>query len=394
MATDGMKGPQPAQVTAPMPSDMSDWRGWLRWATTSDWAEPESWRQFTLPWTVPAQTGAADSRIEVSWTCFVEGEPGDAFVTHWASVGPSLERWWRADGRGDDQQSASDGRAQLDRHMPELVPIWERLVHLAGGEPLAANILALWNPPAFLTGCSQAVVMNGGPALVRNYDWDYRLFDATVANTGYLGRRVVGTEDCGWGLLDGINDAGLAGSLTFGGRPDVGEGFGIPLVLRYVLQTCDDVDDAVAALLRVPVHMSYNVTVADVTGRVATVFVGPGRPPRVTDDIATTNHQGAVEWVPYCEAIHSEERLAMLYECLARGDDVAKVTTALLHEPLYATRFQHGFGTLYTVVARPNERSMTYHWPGSDPWIHTLDAPRKNDLMTVALGSSPQRGGV
>ena len=68
-----------------------------------------------------------------------------------------------------------------------------------------------------------------------------------MANTGYLGRRVVGTEDCGWGLLDGVNDAGLAVSLTFGGRPQVGDGFGIPLILRYVLQTCTDVDQAVGA---------------------------------------------------------------------------------------------------------------------------------------------------
>ena len=48
-------------------------------------------------------------------------------------------------------------------------------------------------------------------------------------------------SDCLWGLLDGMNDRGLAVSLTFGGRPDVGDGFAIPLVVRYVLETCDDV---------------------------------------------------------------------------------------------------------------------------------------------------------
>ena len=76
-----------------------------------------------------------------------------------------------------------------------------------------------WNPPPFLTGCSQAVVPDGGPALIRNYDWDYRLFNGVVARTAYAGRRVLGTLDCLWGLLDGVNDAGLAVSLTFGGRP-------------------------------------------------------------------------------------------------------------------------------------------------------------------------------
>ena len=51
---------------------------------------------------------------------------------------------------------------------------------------------------------------------------------------------MLGMSDCLWGLLDGVNDAGLAVSLTFGGRRDVGDGFAIPLVVRYLLETCDD----------------------------------------------------------------------------------------------------------------------------------------------------------
>ena len=62
--------------------------------------------------------------------------------------------------------------------MPELVPTWQRLTAMLGDDPDAGAALALWNPPPFLTGCSQAAVLPGGPALIRNYDWDYRLFDA------------------------------------------------------------------------------------------------------------------------------------------------------------------------------------------------------------------------
>ena len=47
--------------------------------------------------------------------------------------------------------------------------------------------------------------------------------------------------DGGWGLLDGMNDAGLAGSLTFGGRFAQAPGVGIVIVLRYLLETCDTV---------------------------------------------------------------------------------------------------------------------------------------------------------
>ena len=59
-------------------------------------------------------------------------------------------------------------------------------------------------------------------------------------------------SDCLWGLLDGMNDAGLAVSLTFGGRRALGDGFGIPLVVRYLLETCDDVAEARETLARLP----------------------------------------------------------------------------------------------------------------------------------------------
>ena len=59
-------------------------------------------------------------------------------------------------------------------------------------------------------------------------------------------------SDCLWGLLDGMNDAGLAVSLTFGGRRVLGDGFGIPIVVRYLLETCDDVAEAREALARLP----------------------------------------------------------------------------------------------------------------------------------------------
>jgi hypothetical protein len=59
----------------------------------------------------------------------------------------------------------------LAAHMPELVPTWQRLVDLADGDPLAAQMLTLYNAPPFLAGCSQAVYLGSEPALVRNYDY-------------------------------------------------------------------------------------------------------------------------------------------------------------------------------------------------------------------------------
>ncbi len=66
---------------------------------------------------------------------------------------------------------------------------------------------------------------------MRNYDYSPAAFDRVILHTNWQGRRVLGTSDGLWGLVDGMNDAGLAISLTFGGRQIVGDGFGLPLIL-------------------------------------------------------------------------------------------------------------------------------------------------------------------
>ena len=252
------------RVTAP-----SDWQGWQRWVENVDWSDWRSWlrRVAFTDWAAGPPTGTPWQRtpevsaVSLTVRAYEEDEPGDRVREQLAATWPAFHRWWREG--ANTRPATGQARARLKEHMPELVPTWERLTTMIPGSRDAGAALALWNPPPFLTGCSQAAVLDGGPALIRNYDWDYRLFDGVVAKTAYTGRRVLGMVDCLCGLLDGVNDAGLAVSLTFGGRPQVGEGFGIPLVIRYVLEVRGTVDEAVQVLRRVPVHMSYNVTVLD-----------------------------------------------------------------------------------------------------------------------------------
>jgi predicted choloylglycine hydrolase len=378
-------------VTAP-----SSWQDWQRWVQDTDWSDWRSWLQrvASMDWTsgawpaAPWEQASRPQEVSLTFLAFGEHEPGDQIGEHLAVTWPTFRRWWREG--ANTRPTAAVARARLEEHMPELVPTWQRLAAMLGDDPDAAAALALWNPPPFLTGCSQAAVLPGGPALIRNYDWDYRLFDAVVARTAYGGRPVLGMLDCLWGLLDGVNDAGLAVSLTFGGRPQVGEGFGIPLVIRYVLQVCGTVEDAVRVLRRIPVHMSYNITALDRDGRRATVYLAPDRPARVTSLDVATNHQGQVEWAPYAAAIQTVERQERLEELLAAGADVPDVVSACLRPPLYATRFGEGFGTLYTAEYRPAEGIARYHWP-ERTWSQSLEKPEPGTVK-IQLGPREQRG--
>jgi predicted choloylglycine hydrolase len=259
--------------------------------------------------------------------------------------------------------------------MPEILGLYDRLCELSGGMDKSARFLSFWRPPPYLAACSQAIWPGQEPILVRNYDYDPGAFDGTVLYTDWNGRRVVGTSDGMWGLVDGINDAGLAVSLTFGGRQVVGDGFGVPLILRYVLQTCATTEEAGKALARIPTHMSYNVTVVDEERRFLTAYMSPDRGTTITRAAVATNHQDRVEWSSHARLTATVERERFLLQRLTLHVEPAeKFIGAFLKPPLYSVAFGAGFGTLYTAVYRPLKRELVLAWPGAE-WRHCLFHP-------------------
>jgi predicted choloylglycine hydrolase len=335
-----------------------------------------------------AEEGCVDSGTPDGWpltfTALAEPLPGPGWQGAFSSAWPGYRRWYLRDG-----MSARTGldtcAGMLARHMPELVPTWERLVELAGGDPLAAQMLTLYNPPAYLTGCSQAVHL-AEPALVRNYDYAPELLERVVLGTAFTGRRVVGMSDCLWGLVDGMNDAGLAVSLAFGGQITLGPGFGIPLVLRYVLEVCGSAAEARDTLARLPVHMAYNVTVADRAGDYFTAYLGPDRVPHFTADPVATNTEPPAGPGPV-SAPHSQHRRDVLAGLVYdEAVDLEGLVAAFLEPPLYASHHEHGFGTLYTAVYRPADLTLEYRWPGSS-WRHSIGSFSSGRHQVVLSGS-------
>jgi predicted choloylglycine hydrolase len=357
-------------------ADPGGWRRWLppgvRELLSGEHEQPAAdrgWQEFVpSQWQVWLDASPAprpQSRV-LELLGVDEPSPGPRWQALFDETWPEYRRWWVQHG-ADARPSRAHAEAALRLHMPELMPVYERMVELAGDDDIAAAMLTLWNPPPFIVACSQAVVPDsrtGEPVLVRNYDYDPRLFEATVHRSRWSTRAVLGTGDCLWGLVDGVNDAGLAVSLTFGGRREVGEGFGVPLVIRYLLEVCDDVAAATEVLARLPHQLSYNVTLCDAGGSVATVMVAPDRPARVTGERQTTNHPEAVEWPEHAEWVGSVERLDLLREIQAQGARSDQLIDAMLAPPLLARRWDEGFATLYTAAYRPVSGGLTYHAPG------------------------------
>jgi predicted choloylglycine hydrolase len=344
---------------------------------------PESWTAWGS-WGSESGTATHSTDSAGSFTLFGirEPKPGPRWQALFAATWPAYRAWYLQDG-DDARPDLATARAQLTRHMPELVATWEAMVALAGDDDVAARLLTLWDTPGFAPGCSQAVQVGGDPIMVRNYDYSPDLFEWVVYSSEFTSRKVIGTSDCLWGLLDGMNDDGLVISLTHGGRQSFAPGFAIPLVVRYLLEVAGTVDEARAALDGLPVAASYNLTMMDATGAVVTAFVSPGNEPEYADSAVATNHRGRVPESPeHARALRSVERQDRLLELLDQPAEPAALAAAFLQPPLYNRKYALGFGTLFTAAYRPRGQEVTYSWPGVS-FTRTFDSP--DDSVTVSL---------
>ena len=212
-----------------------------------------------------------------------------------------------------------------------------------------------------------------GSALIRNYDYSPKLLEGTWLASRFCGRRVVAMVDCLWGVLDGINEDGLAVSLSFGGRTAVGEGFGIPLALRYVLEFASNVEEAAAILKRLPIHMSYSIALIDRAGHHAIAFVTPDRPVELIKRRVITNHQHKPEWKRHAQTTRSVEREQVLQRAVEEFGDAEAMLSVFLQPPVYQTSYGRGYGTLYTAMYRPQDASVELIWP-SARWLQSCSA--------------------
>lgn len=319
--------------------------------------------------------------MSLTFRAVSENEPGPKWSGLFAGYRSAYLNWWAREGLSG-RPTYLECRGALTEHMPEIVPLYDRLVELAGGGDMEARFLSFYCPPRYLAGCSQAIWPGNEPLLVRNYDYSAEAFDAVFLKTRWLDREVMGTTDGLFGIVDGMNDAGLAVSLTFGGRRAMGTGFGVPLILRYVLETCTTAEEAGRVLERVPCHMSYNVTVLDRSRAYLTAYLAPDRPALITHAAVATNHQEQVEWKSHARLTATVERERYLLQRLTLHPETQeKFTKAFLKPPLYSTAFDRGFGTLYTASYLPRQGEASLRWPGTN-WVKSF-ARFEDDAVTI-----------
>ncbi|MFZ1750041.1 MAG: C45 family peptidase [Saprospiraceae bacterium] len=281
------------------------------------------------------------------------------FDTYW----PGYRSWFLSKDT-DHTPDLKTSQDALKKYMPKMWPTYVHLCELTNADTVMARFLTGFQPPAYISACAQAVIKADEIQLVRNYDYHPDLLEGTLLLSKWNGKKVIATSDCLIGAVDGMNDSGLCLSLTFGGRKEVGYGFGIPFILRYVLEFCDNTKEAVKVLKGIPSHMSYNITIVDRKGVTKTIMLAPDKAPLVTNEAFATNHQGTVDWPENAQFKQTLKRSNFIKNYLQSKNISAKeLAKAFLHPPLYNTKFKEGFGTLYTAVYQPENLIVKILWP-------------------------------
>jgi len=306
---------------------------------------------------------ASPTQMDFTFRAFAEDVPGKEWQRQFKSIWPSYKRWFLRYGERDRPTYHESSQA-LRRYMPEFEPIYDAMVDLAGGGDHAARFLAQYCPPPLFRGCSQAIYDVEESVLVRSYDYSPYVFDGLLMRSRFAQRQVIAMLDCMSGVLDGINDDGLAVSMSFGGREEFGEGFGVSLVLRYLLEFAGDVKEASELIRRIPVQGAYNIMLLDREANHQTVEIAPGCEPHFVGSRVATNHQAGSHWPLYEEKVLTHVRFQHLHNVIADHEHTAwAFTREFLQFPLYHSRFARGFGTLYDAAFYPQSGSCEYFWP-------------------------------
>ncbi|GAB5538406.1 MAG: C45 family autoproteolytic acyltransferase/hydolase [Salibacteraceae bacterium] len=303
---------------------------------------------------------------------------------------PFYKRWFLKEGINARPGYLSSASA-FEKWFPELAPTYHQLCETIGGGDLASRYLSMYCPPPYMSGCSQiAWARKDNPLLIRNYDYSPKYFEGVIMKTNWL-KPIIGMSDCTWGLLDGVNSDGLCASLTFGGRRKTSLGFGIPVVLRYALETCSSTAEAISKLKEIPTHMSYNITFIDRDMNIATIYFVPGEANVVTNMAVGTNHQQEITWSDYAIMTRTIERKSILEQSLLDPEESTDSLIAKFHKPpLFNNDYAKAFGTLYTAIYSPINQGVTYLWPGNKE-LHQEMSNFKEGKLKIALKTDASR---
>ncbi|KSU89079.1 MULTISPECIES: C45 family autoproteolytic acyltransferase/hydolase [Priestia] len=205
------------------------------------------------------------------------------------------------------------------------------------------------------TGCS-ALMQNG--VYVRNYDYHPKTYegrfllfqpDQGFASVGF-GTRMIGR-------MDGMNEKGLVVGYHFVNRRRQTGGFICCTLARFILESCETTEEAIAVLERAPHRHAFNYSLYDRSGNAAVVEAS-GRGVRVLRGatMACTNHFHELVEENRHHLVESTERLENIRNQIDQALSI-RDSYQVFNDPAYGVfkeDYKNSAGTLHTVAYEPH----------------------------------------
>lgn len=241
--------------------------------------------------------------------------------------------------------------------------------------------------------CSQMALLpqltaSGHTIMARSYEFTPRFEDFHLYRTEVTGKYAhVGGSVAEFGRSEGINECGLGVSMTSCGFPvsnlKTMRAPGIPglqfwAIVRTILETCKDVEEAVAYNKKTPIAYNINLLLADKAGHAAMIEILDGRfaMRKIGDDsekkyLHSTNQAHFEEIITHEPlAMHNsrvrDERIRQFLEVKKNKteEDIKQLLLTAYPEGLYCPFYQEIFGTIKSVVMDLDEGRFTICWGG------------------------------
>ncbi|MDY0234980.1 MAG: C45 family peptidase [Gudongella sp.] len=219
-------------------------------------------------------------------------------------------------------------------------------------------------------GCSSVLNYK---MLVRNYDFSPQMYDARFIliqpKEGYAS---VGHSLHVMGRTEGANEKGLAVALHFVNNEQIHNGFSAGGIIRIILDTCKNTDEAINKIKQLPHSWSYNFSIGDTEGHTVIVEKSPTKIKiRNKDDMLfCTNHFQDEEMLKLNRETLEETQGRLNYLLSSdlnnmNGREVFNVFREK-NTPLYNEKYEEYFGTLHTFAYLFDENKVLTAIPGGE----------------------------
>lgn len=241
--------------------------------------------------------------------------------------------------------------------------------------------------------CSQMVVLpqitrNGHIYLARNYDYWPQESDLCLVTTKVKGKyKHIGFSELGFGRNDGINEHGLCISMSNAAPGVTSNSFGVEfwVIIRTVLDSCRNVNEAIELINRIPTSTYTNFIVADRNTNAALIEVASSEKSIQKINIANskqylcaTNHFISKAMQKHDSARYWDSVARYMAMELRINDDIPNVDKNIIKGiqsdfmPLGTCTHHYGsrFGTLWSVIYDVTDISLEacFGSPKANDW--------------------------